>query len=227
MLLYGDVKVEKCLVKIINHMKNMSILSTERRIDHVVAPRAVVLPFPRCADGTARAHNTGPSRACVTVAALVEIDMVRRLFQSARLRSDLTIAEIEQIAFAPSGLCVHLQAAALLSALRRCALRPMTFHSPGSRAPSLDELWLVRLLEKTRTGDHGNICSLLGFRIQKNWRRQVARLGMNLAQALVCFEHTIIGAASETAYSQPGRVQPRCKESKNHGRIVRCDNIRA
>ncbi|QBY01751.1 hypothetical protein E2K80_14305 [Rhodophyticola sp. CCM32] len=74
-------------------------------------------------------------------------------------------------------------AQALFRALPDLLPRGLTLYAPGDSQISFDEAWLLQLLTRARAGDHDSLTFLIGRRIPRYARRQVAFLAHGLATA--------------------------------------------
>lgn len=141
------------------------------------APR--VLGFPTIDSVAAAPPGTPPPRLEPEDARLIEA------FRALLARSRLTGRNAIRPAWAATGDgSPDLMGLALMQALPGASARRLVFHAQGAAAPSLDELWLLRLLRSAQRGDTVNVRALLGFRLRRDAVRRIHCLVSRLAREL-------------------------------------------
>ncbi|MBX2853597.1 MAG: hypothetical protein KTR21_01330 [Rhodobacteraceae bacterium] len=110
--------------------------------------------------------------------------LLRDLLATSRLRGRQDLEGAFMLLAARADSSAEAFGVTLFHTLGVASARQLTFHCRACPRASVDEWWLLRLLQALERRDILNVEALLGFRIKKAWRRRVRRLAAGLAARL-------------------------------------------
>ncbi|MFD2236635.1 hypothetical protein [Aureimonas populi] len=138
-----------------------------------------VLAFPGCPTAQRLGQEHGLSEAQA-----VELDRLRWLALRARLAPK---PDLERACFLLAGGqdgSLSRFSNAFFRGLADGAIREMCFYRPGTRRPSDDEIWLIRLVGAWRAGEEKAAAALVSWRVRPAQRRWMRFLSAGLVRAL-------------------------------------------